>query len=313
MAKVTKNLPKTIVPVLVRREASLESLIGRIREHTPPEYYAGRGSPGVAVPMNVLMFHRLKRSDLLAGEPSSHHRFVLIVNEGGDGTVMLDDVLVPLSPGQAVLIFPYQLHHYADLRTNRLCWLFVTFELPRTETLEPLRYRPVPVGEAAREHVRRMCEYWIAQQAKRFSDDRLILEGAMLLQEMLRAAARGEPKSADRSVGGAGRALLQSIGEYLNNHLDQPVAVADLAEHVSLSESHLRARFRRHFGMSLGRYIRRTKITRAAQLLDVTEMTVGEVAHACGFDSIYAFSRVFRRNTNLSPRQYRRREKSREA
>lgn len=289
----------------------MSSLIGRIRERTSPEYTAGRGSPGLTIPMNLLMFHRMRRSGLLGGRPSSHHRFVLIVNESGDGTVVLDDVLVPLTPGQALLIFPYQHHHYTNLFQNRLCWLFITFEFPRTESLETLRYRPVPVSDAARGNIRRMCEHWIAKETQA-PDERMFLEGALLLQEMRHAAARGEPKSADRGAAGTGRALLQSIGEYLNNHLDQPVQVTDLAEHISLSESHLRSTFRRRFGMSLGRYVRRTKITRAAQLLDITEMTVGEVSQACGFESIYAFSRAFRRNVGVSPRQYRQREKSRE-
>ncbi len=309
MAKTTKKLSKPIASVSRPSAPRLRRLIAKVRERQP-EYYAGRGGTSdILIPANLLMFHRMRRSILVQGSPSSHHRFVLIVNEGGEGTVVLDDTLVPLWPGQAVLIFPYQHHHYTHLPSARLSWLFVTFELPRSEALEPLRYHPVVVSESARGNVLRMCKYWLGDPNPPTADHRLLLEGAMLLQELLVAARKDGLGSVSRADGSAGRELLQRIGEYLNSHLDQPVAVGELAEYVSLSESHLRSRFRRHFGMSLGRYIRRTKTTRAAQLLDVTEMSVSEVARACGFDSIYAFSRFFRSNTGLSPRQYRRQKK----
>ena len=309
MAKTTKNLSKPIEPDSRRSASPLHLMIAQIRERQP-EYYAGRGGTSdILIPANLLLFSRLKRSILVHGSPSSHHRFVLIVNEGGEGSVVLDDMLVPLSPGQAVLIFPYQHHHYANLLSARLSWLFITFELPHSETLEPLRYQPVPISELAWGNVQRMCEHWLRDPIPSATDHPLLLEAAMLLQELLVAAEKDSVRSVSRSVGGVDRELLQKIGEYLNSHLDQPVAVGELAEYVSLSESHLRSRFRRHFGMSLGRYIRRTKATRAAQLLDVTEMSVSEVARACGFDSIYAFSRFFRSNTGLSPRQYRQRKK----
>lgn len=312
MAKLTEYLSKTLVRSRPRRGESLADLIPRIQEESPPRYFGGQGSPPVEIlPRNILLFPRLRRQQLLGSLPASHHRFVLILNEGGDGTVVVDDMLVSLSPGQALLLFPYQYHHYSDLRQDRLCWLFLTFDLPDFQPLEKLRYRPVFVGEAARGHIRRICEQWLrlSRNSAGTSEAALVLECAMLLLELLRRAGRKKSEFPVPPADKTNQALLQSIGEYLHRHLDRPVSIADLAEQVSLSESHLRSRFRRCFGMSLGQYVRRTKLTRAAHLLDVTDMTIGQVAQACGFDSLYSFSRAFRRDVGLSPRQYRRERK----
>lgn len=307
MAKVTENLPKTTGHSATNGEESLVAMIQSVGDETTGRYYVGRGPLSMPVPTNLLMFTRQER-EILIGSATSHHRFVLVVNAGGAGTVVLDDVLLPFSPGQAILILPYQYHHYTNLREDPLCWLFITFESAESKYYELLRYRPTRQNEAIRGHVERMCEHWNLAAPQPADDDRLLLECALLLREMTRQAGRSKSPRIKAGPAGPGRLLLQRIGDYLNSHLDQPVQVADLAQHVSLSESHLRSRFRQQFGMSLGRYIRRTKIARASQLLDVTDLTVSEVAQSCGFESIYSFSRAFRRQVDVSPRQYRMRQ-----
>jgi len=60
--------------------------------------------------------------------------------------------------------------------------------------------------------------------------------------------------------------------------------------------------------MSLGRYMKRVQIHRARNLLVEGRLTVGEVGAACGFASVFAFSRAFRRAVGVSPRAYRRQQ-----
>ena len=91
----------------------------------------------------------------------------------------------------------------------------------------------------------------------------------------------------------------------INQELVQPVSIKELADSAGLSASHLRCRFRQEMGISLGEYLTKQRLAGARLLLEESSLPVGEIARRCGYGSIYAFSRFFRREAGLSPRAYR--------
>src|SRR4030095_9398868 len=58
-------------------------------------------------------------------------------------------------------------------------------------------------------------------------------------------------------------------------------------------------------GVSIGRYMRESRLSEAAKLLQNSEFNVSEIGEKCGFESLYAFSRAFRKAYGLPPRAYR--------
>ena len=99
--------------------------------------------------------------------------------------------------------------------------------------------------------------------------------------------------------------ILEGINRYVRQHLHESVTIADIAGELGYSISHLRAVFRDRLGISLGRYMRESRLAEAAQLLQTSELGVGEIGERCGFESIYAFSRAFRKSFGFPPRTYR--------
>ena len=51
--------------------------------------------------------------------------------------------------------------------------------------------------------------------------------------------------------------------------------------------------------------INKTRIRQALILLNTSELSIGDIASRCGFPDANYFSRVFRRQQGLSPKQYR--------
>jgi AraC-like DNA-binding protein len=98
--------------------------------------------------------------------------------------------------------------------------------------------------------------------------------------------------------------LLEEINLYVRSHLSQSVTIADIAEHVGYSVSYLRAVFRDRLGVSLGRYMRESRLSEAAQLLQSSDLNVADVSEKCGFESLFAFSRAFRKAYGIPPRAY---------
>lgn len=78
-----------------------------------------------------------------------------------------------------------------------------------------------------------------------------------------------------------------------------------IAECMNLSRSTLVRSIKQITGCVPSAYILQVRLEQARQLLITSQLTIGEVALACGFDDMSYFSRVFKQNYNLSPTQYR--------
>lgn len=93
--------------------------------------------------------------------------------------------------------------------------------------------------------------------------------------------------------------------EYLREHVAQPVENAALARHAGLSLRVLERRFREAFHLSPQQYLRRLRVRLACHPLVYSERPIAEIATAHGFCDQSHFGREFRRETGLTPREYR--------
>lgn len=91
--------------------------------------------------------------------------------------------------------------------------------------------------------------------------------------------------------------------EYIREHLDQPLTIPDLAEHIYVSPSYLMHLFRQETGLSLHQYITRKRIQLAASRLQ-EGIPATEVCFTCGFQDYSTFSRAFRKVFHTSPGQF---------
>jgi AraC family transcriptional regulator len=79
-----------------------------------------------------------------------------------------------------------------------------------------------------------------------------------------------------------------------------------LAVGVGVHPVTLARAFRRAFGCTIGEYLRRLRIERAAEQLATGTQPLAEIALAAGFADQSHFSNVFRRRVGMSPSAYRR-------
>ena len=68
---------------------------------------------------------------------------------------------------------------------------------------------------------------------------------------------------------------------------------------------------KRETGKSAVRYVTVVKMERARKLLVDSDLRIGEIADKLGFEDIDYFSKVFRKTTGISPREYRRKNDER--
>ena len=93
--------------------------------------------------------------------------------------------------------------------------------------------------------------------------------------------------------------------EYIQNTYSNNIKVTDIASYVSINRSYLYTLFQKNTGMSPQEYLANYRLTRAAELLDVTDLPVSSVAMSCGYRDPLVFSKAFKGKKGMSPSQYR--------
>ncbi|MBN1556427.1 MAG: helix-turn-helix domain-containing protein [Phycisphaerae bacterium] len=97
----------------------------------------------------------------------------------------------------------------------------------------------------------------------------------------------------------------QNLQRYMLDHIAEPMDLQAVADHFSLSRCHVSRTARHLLGETLMEASVRMKIHWARILLRETPLPIAHVARRVGYEDAFYFSKVFRRRTGLSPRQWR--------
>jgi AraC family transcriptional regulator len=100
--------------------------------------------------------------------------------------------------------------------------------------------------------------------------------------------------------------LLRRVTDYLEAHLKESLSVKELALLVDLSPAHFSALFRRATGLSPYRFLIRLRVSRARQLLESGNDSIGQVAIQVGFYDQSHLTKQMRRVLGISPGRLRR-------
>ncbi len=94
---------------------------------------------------------------------------------------------------------------------------------------------------------------------------------------------------------------LSQVIQMMEHNLEEPISPATLAEDVGMSTRQLERLFRRYLNRSPKRYYMELRLQKARNLLMQTDMSVINVALACGFASPSHFSKCYRAHYNTTP------------
>jgi AraC-like DNA-binding protein len=100
-------------------------------------------------------------------------------------------------------------------------------------------------------------------------------------------------------------AALSGTLAYIDDHLDEPLRIPELAKRAGLSPFQFDQRVRALFGLSAGQYLSRLRIDRACDRLKHSRAPLSELALECGYADQAAFTRQFHKSVGLTPGAYR--------
>ena len=93
--------------------------------------------------------------------------------------------------------------------------------------------------------------------------------------------------------------------QFVQSHLEEPIALDQVIEHVHVSRFYFCKLFKKATGMTLTEYVARIRIEKAKSLLVDPSLRISEVVFAAGFGSIPRFNSVFRQHVGMAPSEYR--------
>jgi len=107
---------------------------------------------------------------------------------------------------------------------------------------------------------------------------------------------------------GTGDAMGRAV-EYINRHIGEELSIDRVCDAIHMSKFHFCRKFKEATSMTAMRYILKTRIIAAEELLRESDLPISAVSEKCGFSSESYFCRVFKEDTGLTPLQYRRNQK----
>lgn len=95
--------------------------------------------------------------------------------------------------------------------------------------------------------------------------------------------------------------------QFIANHSHESIGIDDVAAHVGKSRAYLTRQFRARLGKSINACITETKVRDAKRFLRYSDLSLGEIANALAFASQAYFQSVFKKQTGMTPGEYRKR------
>lgn len=98
---------------------------------------------------------------------------------------------------------------------------------------------------------------------------------------------------------------IAKVCEYIEENIEEPIRLGDVAQLVSMSESAFSHFFKKKTNCTFIDYVTNLRIARACQLLSETTHTVAEICYTCGFNNLSNFIRIFKKKKGSTPQEYR--------
>ena len=136
---------------------------------------------------------------------------------------------------------------------------------------------------------------WILEQ----NHTEVLTEWLLTLSENLIGKMMEAQETAEKKI-------IQSAITYIEEQLSNPqLGLQQVSEHVGLSPNYFSQMFKKEKGLGMNNYIAMQRVERAKFVLNSSDSRLSDVAAQCGFSSLAYFGQVFKKNTGMSPGEFR--------
>lgn len=147
------------------------------------------------------------------------------------------------------------------------------------------------------------------EDGRRADFDRLLAEVAATVGEeaaaFFRALADEAPPPVPPGDTASAGAVVARVSRYIAGHLEEDLSLVRLADMVYFNPSYLSRVFKQITGQNVIERINGARVARARELLVDTRLKIKDIAQKVGYDSPSYFTQFFKRETGMSPQEFR--------
>ncbi|MBT9775937.1 AraC family transcriptional regulator [Clostridium sp. MCC353] len=238
----------------------------------------------------------------------NHYLFHYVIS--GTGTLLSNDSsgntrTFQIKSGQGFMIFPKQINTYFADKERPWEYTWVEFDGLRVKealelaglTMDSPIYRS-NAKDLSLELKNEML--YIAQHSGQ-SPFHLIGHLYLFLDYLTRSSS-----SRKMLQGGKIRDFyIREAVSFIEQHFQNDITIEDIAAFCNLNRSYFGKIFRDAVGKSPQEFLISYRMTKAAELLKLTGLSIGDIGNAVGYPSQLHFSRAFKKTYGVSPRQWR--------
>ena len=228
-----------------------------------------------------------------------HPCFEFILSTGGVMEVLIDGVTYHIQKGEAVMVFPDQIHSLVASESKHILLIFSPF-------LVEYYYNRIK-GYTPKSNFFKPDEEILDQLQGVDGKSMLARKGLLyLLCDAFDGGAeyleKKDKKDAD---------LLSKTFLYIEEHFKEDCSLQRLSQRLRYNSSYLSRAFAKAVGIRFHEYLNIYRLNHACHLLDTTDQSILGCALDSGFQTLSSFNRNFKKAFNLSPSEYRTRAKQR--
>lgn len=236
--------------------------------------------------------------------PHIHREFEFLVMCEGKGTLYIEQEKFEINAGEGVFINSEQLHIGVKTDSERAVFFAVVFapEVFASEALIKKFVEPVMCGGVKFSPVLNEETLKLLNEIHSEKDSELKVRAKLHLvwEECLKAAEKGENVNPGRSSED-----IKKVMEYMRENYAEMITLDDIASHINVSRGYLCRRFSNVVHMTPFEYLTEVRIDKSCDMLKNTELSVGDIATQCGFNSFSYFSKIFKQKMGCTPKAYR--------
>lgn len=239
-----------------------------------------------------------------------YYEFVLVIE--GSGRHLLADASLPLATGDLLLVRPNDQHGFSPDNGTRLSWINIAFPtvgwhdflaVTGADRNGEWAASPRPPHKRTSGEVAEALENSFRRALRRFNDAPTVMDLFRLWVDATEALqSRGSRSDADDTRRPSW--LVKAVSE-MRSQENLQMGLPRLLAVASVSPGHLVRSVRRYYGMTPTALITELRVRHASILLTTTSHPIGRISESCGFANQAYFSRCFRRETGLSPSDFR--------
>lgn len=98
---------------------------------------------------------------------------------------------------------------------------------------------------------------------------------------------------------------INQIKQYIDKNFKKKLSLDNIAKKFYISKYYMSREFKKNYGITINNYVVNKRTTLAKELLRFTDKSIGEIGQLCGIIDNSYFNKVFQKNENMSPSEYR--------